>query len=72
LDIEILPKEQYAKLLANARELISHKKDVPILAAALAFRADYLLTGDARFFIDKIKAIIKTRSAKEFLKEIRT
>lgn len=56
-DIEILPKDAYKEKLAEAKELIVHEKDVPILAAALYANADYLLTGDSHFFTDRIKRI---------------
>lgn len=69
-DIDILPKEKYTVKLAKAKELITHKKDIPILAAALYANVDYLLTGDSHFFLDKIKAMIKVRTTKEFLDEI--
>ena len=50
--------------------LIAHKKDIPILAAALYANVDYLLTGDLHFFTDKVKSKLKVRKAREFLDEI--
>lgn len=70
-DIEILARKKYAGELAKAKELIAHEKDIPILAAALYARVDCLLTGDSHFFTDKVKAVIKVRTTKDFLEEIR-
>lgn len=69
-DIEILPSKKYIGKFTRAKELIAHEKDIPILAAALYAKANYLLTGDSHFFTDKIKAVIKVRTAREFLNEI--
>ncbi|MCD6150927.1 MAG: PIN domain-containing protein [Deltaproteobacteria bacterium] len=69
-DINILPREKYLKKSLEAEALIAHKKDIPILAAALYANADYLLTGDLHFFTDKVKSEIKVRNAREFLDEI--
>jgi len=69
-DIEILSKNTYKKKFTKAKKLITHKKDIPILAAAIQSKADYLLTGDAHFFTDKVTAIIKVRTARKFLEEI--
>ena len=69
-DIEILPKEKYIDKSLEAEGLIAHKKDIPILAAALYANADYLLTGDLYFFTDKVQSKLKVRKAREFLNEI--
>lgn len=69
-DIEILSRKKYMEKFAKAKELITHEKDIPILAAALHAKVDYLLTGDSHFFTDKVKAVIKVRTTREFLDEI--
>ncbi len=69
-DIEILSSKKYMEKFAKAKELITHEKDIPILAAALHAKVDYLLTGDSHFFTDKVKAVIKVRTTREFLDEI--
>lgn len=69
-DMEILPRERYREKLSKAKELITHEKDTPILAAALYANVDYLLTGDSHFFTDKLKAVIKVRTTREFFNEI--
>ena len=61
-DIEIIPRKRYMGKFTKAKELIAHEKDIPILAAALYTKADYLLTGDSHFFADKIKSTIKIRT----------
>ncbi len=69
-DLEILSRKRYMKKFPEAKELITHGKDIPILAAALYAKVDYLLTGDSHFSTDKVKAMIKVRTAREFLDEI--
>jgi predicted nucleic acid-binding protein len=46
---------------------MTHKKDISILAAVLYAKPDYLLTGDAHFFTDKIKSVVKVATARDFL-----
>ena len=69
-DIEILPRKRYMEKFAKAKQLIAHEKDMPMLAAALYAKVDYLLTGDSHFFTNKVKAVIKVRTTREFLDEI--
>ena len=69
-DIEIVPRFKYFKKIEIAKQLINHKKDLPILAAVLAVIPDYFLSGDAHFFTEKIKSIVKVKTAKEFLSGI--
>ena len=66
-DIEIIPRSKYFKKLKIAEQLITHKKDIPILAAVLAAAPDYFLSGDSHFFTEKIKSNVKVKTAKEFL-----
>lgn len=56
-DIEILPRKGYVKEFTKAKELIAHKKDIPI-------------TGDSHFFTDKVRTVIKAITTREFLDEI--
>jgi len=69
-NIEILSREKYLEKFPEAKELITHEKDIPILAAALYSKVDYLLTGDLHFLTDKVKAVIKVRTTREFLDKI--
>lgn len=66
-DINIIQKSKYIKKVQEAEGLISHKKDVPILAAVLSVKPDYFLTGDLHFFADKVKAAVTVMTAREFL-----
>lgn len=68
-DIEIIPRSKYLKKLKIAGQLMTHKKDVPILAAVLASYPDYFLSGDSHFFTDKIRDVISVKTVKEFLSE---
>jgi len=69
-DIEVIPRSKYGSKIKEASLLISHKKDIPILAAVLAVKPDYFLTGDTHFFTEKIKKVVSVISAKEFLEKI--
>jgi len=69
-DILIIPRSKYKHRLKDAESLISHKKDVPILAAVLFAKPNYFLTGDVHFFTEKIERIIHVSTAKDFLAKI--
>ena len=71
-DIEIIPRVKYIKKIKTAEQLIGHKKDVPILAAVLASKPDYFLTGDLHFFIEKVKKVVNVKTTKEFFAEIKS
>jgi len=66
-DISIIPRSKYGHKLKEAESLITHKKDICILAAVLYANPDYFLTGDAHFFTDKIKSVVKVATARDFL-----
>lgn len=70
-DIDILPRERYEGNILEAKKMITHKKDIPILAAALYANVDYLITGDSHFFTYKVKDVLKVRTTREFLEEIK-
>lgn len=53
----------------EARKLIRDKKDAPILASALRYKPDYLITGDKDFHTPEIKKKINTATTSQFLKE---
>src|SRR5208337_1438671 len=58
-DISIIPRAKYSHKLKQAESLITHKKDVSVLAAVLYSKPDYFLTGDAHFFTERIESIVK-------------
>ncbi|MDA8325610.1 MAG: putative toxin-antitoxin system toxin component, PIN family [Nitrospiraceae bacterium] len=70
-DIEVIPRAKYNHKLKDAESLITHKKDVPILATVLYVKPDYFLTGDAHFFADKVRNIVNVSTAKDFLAKIK-
>ena len=70
-DIIVIPRAQYSHKLKDAETLITHKKDIPILAAVLYAKPDCFLTGDAHFLTDKIKNIVNVMTASDFLANIR-
>ena len=70
-DIEVIPRAKYRAKLNAAENLMTHKKDIAILAAAMSAEPDYILTGDKHFFTNKIKKVLNVRTSVEFLSEIR-
>ncbi len=70
-DISIIPHSKYNHKLKDAESLITHKKDIPILAAVLYAKPDYFLTGDAHFFTEKIKRIVNVSTAKDFIRKVK-
>lgn len=70
-DISIILRAKYKHKFKNAESLITHKKDIPILAAVLYVKPDYFLTGDTHFFINKIKSIVNVSTTKDFLAKIK-
>jgi predicted nucleic acid-binding protein len=70
-DISIIPRPMYGHKLKQAATLMSHKKDIPILAAVLYSRPDFFLTGDSHFFTDKVRSIVNVLTAKELLSKIK-
>ena len=70
-DITIISRSKYNHKIKEAKSLITHKKDVPILAAVLYVKPDYFLTGDAHFFTDRIKNIVNVFTAKDFLVKLK-
>lgn len=70
-DIEIIPHAMYGQRTKEASLLITHKKDIPILAAVLTVKPDFFLTGDAHFFTEKVRKAVPVMSAKDFLEKIK-
>ncbi|MBI5741023.1 MAG: PIN domain-containing protein [Nitrospirae bacterium] len=66
-DITVLKRASYRRLLPDAERLITHKKDVPILAAVLSASPDYFLTGDAHFSAEDVREAVMVMTAKAFL-----
>jgi predicted nucleic acid-binding protein len=69
-DIGIIPRLSYNQKIKDAEKLISHKKDIPILAAVLFAKPDYFLTGDVHFFADKVRKVVTVMTAKDFLDKV--
>ncbi|MBI4848904.1 MAG: putative toxin-antitoxin system toxin component, PIN family [Nitrospirae bacterium] len=70
-DVTIMQRTKYMRKIQEAESLISHKKDVPVLAAVLSAKPDFFLTGDSHFFINKIREAVTVMTAKEFLNTIK-
>jgi len=70
-DIKIIPKEEYENSIDDAKILIPNKiNDQKVLAAALASKPDYFVTGDEDFHTREIKSKVKVVKTKELLEEI--
>jgi putative PIN family toxin of toxin-antitoxin system len=50
------------------KELIRDKRDMPILATALKYKPDCLVTGDSDFHTPEIRALINVLKVREFLR----
>jgi putative PIN family toxin of toxin-antitoxin system len=70
-DIEVIQRANYRAKLSAAENLMTHKKDIAVLAAAMTAEPDYLLTGDKHFFTSKIRKVLNVKTSVEFLSEIR-
>lgn len=70
-DIEVIQRAKYKAKLNAAENLMTHKKDVAILAAALTAGPDYMLTGDKHFFTSKIRKVLNVKTSVEFLSAIK-
>jgi len=57
----IIPIKEYKSLLPKAKQMIRDKKDAPILAAVLATKYDFFLSGDKDFRVLKLKKHISSR-----------
>jgi len=67
----IITDIEYSRFLIEASKLIEDKKDIPILACALAINPHYFVTGDTDFHTSEIKQRVNVVSPNEFLKKIR-
>jgi len=64
---EIIDKKDYRNLLIKYKDLISDKKDLPILAAAIRAKPDFFITGDKDFKTEKIKKFLNIISSRDLL-----
>ncbi len=69
-DLEVVYWKEYQNRIDESKNLIRDEKDVPILAAVLASKPDYLITGDKDFHTTKIKNMIQIIRTLELLKLI--
>lgn len=70
-DILIIPRLVYRHKLHQAESLITHKKDIPVLAGVLHVQPDFFLTGNSHFFTAEVQSIVNVLTAKEFLSKIK-
>ena len=59
--------------IAHAESLIAHAHDAPILAAAIYYQPDFLLTNNRRHFTDGVAAVtgLTIASDEEFFARLR-
>jgi len=67
----VIMDEEYSRFIREASRLIDDRKDIPILACALAIKPTYFVTGDKDFHKEKIKGKIRVVTPSEFLIEIK-
>ena len=70
IDIDFIPKEEYAQELEKAKTLINGENDRRILAAALYVKPDYFITGDKDFQSEEIQNILPMKSTRKVLEEL--
>jgi predicted nucleic acid-binding protein len=68
--VSIVEEKEYLKKISEARKLIRKEKDSKILAAALAIKPDYFVTGDKDFHNFKVKQIVQVRHTREVLEDL--
>ena len=67
---DIVPREAYLKKIEDAKTIITDNRDVPVLACALEFNPNYLVSGDEDFQKIRNKVRFKIIRTKELLKII--
>lgn len=67
----VIMDKEYSRFIREASELIEDRKDIPILACALAVKPAYFVTGDKDSHREKIKGKIRVVTPSEFLNEIK-
>ena len=68
--VSIVEEKDYLKKVGEARKLIRKEKDSKILAAVLAVKPDYFVTGDKDFHTFKMKQVVPVRHTKEVLEDL--
>jgi len=66
-DFSIVKESEYNQHLPKAYQFLKNDPDRKILAAVLASRPDYFITGDKHFHTAKIKKLVNVRYTKEIL-----
>ena len=69
-DIEIIEKSMWQEELGKAREYISAGNDQKILAAVLASKPDYFITGDKQFFNPEIRKLVNVIRTRELIENL--
>lgn len=68
--IKIVQEKEYRHKIRESKKIVRSKKDVKVLAAALASGAEYFVTGDKDFFTPEVRKRIKVLRTKELLREL--
>lgn len=66
---KIVDESEYSSKIPEAKEIVHKKKDSKILAAVLALKPDYFITGDDDFFIPEVQQRVPVMRTKEFLEK---
>jgi putative PIN family toxin of toxin-antitoxin system len=71
VNCEKIPKKEYRRIEKQYSKLIRDKTDVPILAAAVASKCDYLVTGDKELLSMKKAGFTRIIRMWELLRELK-
>ena len=66
---KIVDEAEYSQKISEAEKIVHKKKDSKILAAVLALKPDYFITGDDDFFIPEVQQSVPVMRTKEFLEK---
>ena len=66
---KIVDETEYSSKIPEAKKIVHKEKDSKILAAVLALKPDYFITGDEDFFIPEVQRRVPVMRTKEFLKK---
>ena len=69
-DVEIIKKSIWQEELSKAEEYISTGNDQKILAAVLASKPDYFITGDKQFFNPEIRKLVNVVRTRELIENL--
>lgn len=70
VDVEILPEDEYVNRYDEAAAVVGEGNDAEVLAAVLAARPDYFVTGDTDFHTEWVEEMVDVVGTRELLEEL--